>query len=395
MPDDPRLAPLDDTIGIDDLHVAPYPIYKRLRAEAPVLRVTSVGRTLLTKYADCKHVKDNPALFSSDDPNTPMKKAFQAHTLMRKDGAEHMAERMAMASSLMPKTIQEVWQPLYRQIAGDYLDRLPRGEVVDLHTELSGPIAARILAHILGIPEATDEQMIFWSQALIDGAGNFGWRPEPFVISDHANLEMNALLEKAVERLRAAPDASALSVMVNAKDPIPMSQIIANIKIAIGGGINEPRDALSTIVFGLLTEPDQLEELKRSQKWSPAFEEGVRWVAPIQASSRRVLEDVEIGGCLIPKGDTVMTIQASGNHDEEIFDNPEKFDVFRAKNPHLSFGSGPHHCAGTHVARRTVGAVMLEMLFERFPNMTLPDPEIVQWRGFGFRGPINLPVKLG
>jgi cytochrome P450 len=394
MPDH-KLAPLDETITIDQLTTAPYPIYKRLRAEAPVTRVKSVGRTFLTRYADCKYVKDTPALFSSNDPNTPMKKAFQAHTLMRKDGPEHMAERMAMASSLMPKTIQDVWQPLYRQLAGDYLDRLPKGEIVDLHKDLSAPIAARILAHILGIPEATDEEMIFWSQALIDGAGNFGWQPEPFVISDHANLEMNALLEDAVKRVRAEPDPSALSVMVNAENPIPMSQIIANIKIAIGGGINEPRDALSTIVYGLLTEPEQLEELKRSQKWGPAFEEGVRWVAPIQASSRLVLEDVEIGGFHIPRGDTVMTIQASANHDEDVFDHPEKFDVFRAKNPHLSFGSGPHHCAGTHVARRTVGAVMLEMLFDRFPDITLPDPEIVQWRGFGFRGPINLPVKLG
>jgi len=266
---------------------------------------------------------------------------------------------------------------------------------VDLHRDLSGPIAARILAHILGIPEASDQQMIFWSQALIDGAGNFGWRPEPFEISDRANAEMDALLEKAIARVRVAPDRSALSVMVNAENPIPTSQIIANIKIAIGGGINEPRDALSTIVYGFLTEPEQLAEVRRAGKWGQAFEEGIRWVAPIQASSRLVTEDVEIGGFYIPKGDTVMTIQASANHDEDLFDHPERFDAFRAKNLHQSFGSGPHHCGGAHIARRTVGAIMLEALSERFPDMTLPEPETVLWRGFGFRGPINLPVKLG
>ena len=258
----------------------------------------------------------------------------------------------------------------------------------------AGLLAARILAHILGIPEATDEEMIFWSQALIDGAGNFGWQAEPFAVSDRANAEMDALFARCVERVRAEPDRSALSVMVNAENPIPMSQIYANIKIAIGGGINEPRDALSTIVYGLLTEPEQLEEVRRTGKWGQAFEEGVRWVAPIQASSRLVMEDVEIRGCLIPKGDTVMTIQASANHDEDLYDHPERFDVFRAKNPHQSFGSGPHHCGGVHISRRTVGAVMLELLFERFPAIALPDPEVVQWRGFGFRGPINLPVIL-
>lgn len=394
MQADASLAPLDETITLDQLHLDPYPIYRRLRAEAPVMRVKAAGRTFLTKATDTKYVKDTPEIFSSNDPNTPMKPAFQAHTLMRKDGPEHLAERMAMASALMPKTIQEVWQPLYRQFASDYLDRLPKGEIVDLHQLVSGPLAARILAHILGIPEATDEEMIFWSQALIDGAGNFGWRPEPFAVSDRANAEMNALFDRCVERARAAPDRSALSVMVNAENPIPMSQIYANIKIAIGGGINEPRDALSTIVYGLLTEPEQLEEVRRTGKWGQAFEEGVRWVAPIQASSRLVLEDVEIRGCMIPKGDTVMTIQASANHDEDLYDHPERFDVFRAKNPHQAFGSGPHHCGGVHISRRTVGAVMLEMLFERFPNIALPDPEVVQWRGFGFRGPINLPVIL-
>ena len=174
-----KLAPIDETITLQQLHLDPYPIYKRLRAEAPVMRVKSAGRTFLTKASDTKFVKDTPQIFSSNDPNTPMKPAFHAHTLMRKDGAEQMRERMAMAPALLPKTIQEVWQPLYRELAGQYLDRLPKGELVDLHKELSAPIAARILAHILGIPEATDEQMIFWSQALIDGAGNFGSGTRP------------------------------------------------------------------------------------------------------------------------------------------------------------------------------------------------------------------------
>jgi cytochrome P450 len=102
----------------------------------------------------------------------------------------------------------------------------------------------------------------------------------------------------------------------------------------------------------------------------------------------------QIGGFDIPKGDTVMTIQASANRDEDVFENGEDFVVFRDKNPHQAFGSGPHHCAGAHVARRTVGEIMLPALFERFPNMTLPDPQAVKWRGFGFRGPINLPVTL-
>ena len=103
------LAPLDGTITIEELARDPYPIYRRLRREAPVLRVKSVGRTFLTKAADTKYVKDNAALFSSNDPSTPMKRAFLARTLMRKDHDEHRTERMAMMPALMPKTIETVW----------------------------------------------------------------------------------------------------------------------------------------------------------------------------------------------------------------------------------------------------------------------------------------------
>src|SRR5580765_4032601 len=148
------LAPLDETITIDQLTLDPYPIYKRLRAESPVLRVKSVGRTFLTKASDTKFVKDNPAFFSSDDPNTPMKRAFLAHTLMRKDHDEHRTERMAMMPALMQKTIESVWAPLYAKLAAAYLDRLPRGEVVDLFPTLAGPLAARVLAHAMGLPDA-------------------------------------------------------------------------------------------------------------------------------------------------------------------------------------------------------------------------------------------------
>ena len=389
------LAPLNDQVSIDDLTQDPYPIYRRMRAQTPVVRVAAVRRTFLTRAADCRAVKNDPMRFSSDDPNTPMRPAFRAHTLMRKDGAEHRRERMAMQSAFAPKTIAAHWAEAARAISARYLDRLPREGTVDLFRDLCGPVAARLLAQVLGLDEASDDEMQHWSQVLIDGAGNFGWRPEPFAASDAANDQMDALFARIAPRHLAAPNPSAFSVMLNAADPIDRAQCHANLKIAIGGGINEPRDALATIVYGLLTHPDQLEEVRAREAWDLAFEEGVRWVAPIQVSSRLVTEDVRIGDWDIPAGDTVMTVQASANRDEALFENGEGFDVFRRPVPHQSFGSGPHHCAGAHLARRSVGAILLPMLFERFPAMRLPDPDAVLWRGFGFRGPITLPVTLG
>lgn len=291
--------------------------------------------------------------------------------------------------------MRDHWQGIYSGIARDYVDRLPRGEVVDLFQTLAAPFAARCLTHLLGIESATESQMIQWSRALIEGAGNFALLPEPFAVTDAAHDIMNNLFARESKRHLVEQGPSALSAMVNADDAIALSQIRANLKIAIGGGINEPRDVLCTILYGILSNPDHIGAIHDDPKWfNQAFEEGIRWVAPIQTSSRRATEDTEIRGCIVARDQIVMTIQASAGHDEEIHETPEVFDLFRADKTHQSFANGPHFCQGAHIARMMLCQIMLPMLFDRFPNMSLVDPASVVWYGFAFRGPLSLPVRL-
>ena len=138
---------------------------------------------------------------------------------------------MAMMPALMPKTIESVWAPLYAKFAATYIDRLPRGEVVDLFPALAGPLAARILAHAMGVPDASDEDMQRWSQTLIDGAGNFGWTPGPFDATDIANAEMDQCIRTNAERVRAEPDSSALSVMVGGHETV-RNQVLLEVRVA-------------------------------------------------------------------------------------------------------------------------------------------------------------------
>ena len=98
---------------------------------------------MLTKAADTKFVKDNWEIFSSDDPNTPMRRAFQAHTLMRKDGDAHIRERTAMAAAFSPRNLRNIWTPIYEKVADEYVGRLPRGETVDLFSTLAASVSAR------------------------------------------------------------------------------------------------------------------------------------------------------------------------------------------------------------------------------------------------------------
>ncbi len=388
-------APQNDSLTIEDFTRDPYPIYASFRVKTPVIRVNSVGRTLITKAADVKMIKENPVLFSSDDPKTPMERAFQAKTLMRRDGNDHLRHRNAMAAAFSPSNIKNVWLPIYEEIAEEYVGRLPRNETVDLFAELAAPISARCLAHLIGLTAASDDDLCRWSQTLIDGAGNFGWRDEPFERTEIANAEINACIDATLDYNKAEPRPNAISAMLHGDDPVGIDIIRSNIKIVIGGGINEPRDALCTTLYGLLTNPDQREAVTKDEKlWMPTFEETVRWVAPIQASSRRVTEDTEVRGISIPKGDVVMTVQASANHDEELFEEPHLFNIHRKNNRHQAFGNGPHFCMGTHIARRMIADIVLPMLFDRFPDMSLPDPDAITFWGFGFRGPLSMPVRL-
>jgi cytochrome P450 len=183
--------------------------------------------------------------------------------------------------------------------------------------------------------------------------------------------------------------------MTHAKNPIPLDRIRCNIKVAIGGGVNEPRDALLTVVYGLLTNPDQRDAAMADPTlMARAFEEGIRWVAPIQPSPRKTLKPVTMSSVDLPAGTSVSTIQASANHDESLYENPEKFDIFRKEERHFSFGNGAHFCMGTHLSRMSVAQVMLPALFQRFPTMKLVDADAVKWYGFTFRGPLSLDVTL-
>jgi len=390
-----KVIPIDNSLSIATLTDDPYPHYAQMRRESPLLEIPAIGRVVVTKAVHAKYIKENPALFSSDDPTTPMERAFLAKTLMRRDGEDHMQLRRAMTPAFTARNIREVWTPCFRNVVHAYVDRLDTSGPVDLFTQLAAPVAARCLAHLLGLTNASDEDLIFWSQALIDGAGNFGWLPGPFEVSDRANAQMTDCFEAARAAKMATPDTSVMSVQLHAERPIDWADMVSNLKIAIGGGINEPRDAALTAIYGVLTNPRQRQALvDGTVSWGVALEEAIRWVAPIQATSRVVKEDTNIDGFHVPAGTVLLVSKASANRDEDVFDHGERFDIFREKKPHQAFGNGPHFCMGTHVARMLIGEHLLPYLFERFPNMVLDPDTPVQWRGFGFRGPIGLSVLL-
>jgi cytochrome P450 len=272
------------------------------------------GRIVFTKAEDVTRVKTDAAHFWSSDTTSPMQRAFGGHTLMRKDGCPHLRERRAMMPALTPEYIQH-WQPTFEELTNKLLDQLATQDTVDLSSAFASPLSTGYLKIVLGLDEDGADRLFDWATALVHGAMNASNDPKVFAASDRANAEMNDCFDRMIKQHRASPDGSVLSTMTNAEDPIELSQIRTNMKICIGGAVIETRDALLSTLYGLLSNPDQLRDCIASKKWGMACEEGLRWVAPIQASPRIVKKALVMRGLNIPQGETVMAIQASADLD--------------------------------------------------------------------------------
>lgn len=381
---------LSENIRLADLTLDPYPIYQQLRQRAPVCWVPAAGRFFVTRHADIVFLERHPDIFSADETASLMKRVM-GHTMLRKDGAAHRRERDACQPALRPGVIRSHWVPVFARIVDDLIDGfIDKGEA-DLFEDFAAPCASRALAALLGLAAANPEDLAAWSQALMDGTGNYADDPQVWRRSEQAAAAIDALLDEVIPHLTQHPDHSIVSAMIHAADPLTREEIAANVKVIIGGGLNEPRDAILTAAVGLLAEPAQLIQVQREPGlWRDVFEETIRWVSPIGMYPRQTTCDVELGGTRLPAGARLAVVLGSGNRDESVFENPDAFDITRKKKPHVAFGGGPHFCLGAWAARMQVGEVALPTLFRRLKQLRLVEEDPPQWSGWVFRGPTRV-----
>ncbi|MCP1908390.1 cytochrome P450 [Bradyrhizobium sp. USDA 4501] len=386
-------VPVVTDIAYQDLLDDPYPIFRRLREIAPAVFVAPAKLTLVTRFDDIMRIERDPATYSADNPASLVNKVM-GPTFMRKDGAEHAIGRKAIEPSFRPATIKEHWAPQFTAIAEKLIDDLLATEEADLFSALAAPMASLSLMAMIGFRKMPWQTLAEWSQALIDGAGNYAADAEIERKAMQASAEVDAAIDAVLDDHRRQPNPSVLSSMINADPPMPIEAIRANIKVIIGGGLNEPRDAILTLVLGLLENPPQKNSvLAKPDLWPAALEEAVRWISPIGMYPRRVTRDVDLSGTTLPQDLQIGLCVGAANRDGSRFVEPDRFDVTRPKQSHLAFGAGPHFCAGTWVSRLTVGKIVAPMLFARLRNLRLraEAPPVV--RGWVFRGPVTLPVR--
>ena len=378
-------------IDVRDFWNDPYPALKRMRAETPIAFIPQLGSTIFTRRDDIFVSEKRIEVFSSHQPAGLMN-VLMGHNMMRKDGDAHMAERAAMFPAVSPRTVRDTWRAQFQAHADRILDDLaPQGRA-DLCKAFALPLSAECLKHITGLTNMRFQDMDAWSQAMIDGIANYTGDKAVEARCNAATAGIDAAIDDMTPVLTKHPNQSILSVLMTAG--MAMESIRANIKLAISGGQNEPRDAMSGTIWALLTHPDQLALVRDGKaKWIEVFEEYARWIAPIGMSPRRVAKPWSYGGVDFEPEDRVFFMFGSANRDEACFDDPENFDITRDTAKSIAFGAGPHYCAGAWASRAMVADVALPSIFARLKNLRLDVAEPVRIGGWAFRGLLNLPVE--
>jgi cytochrome P450 len=390
---------LETTITVEELDADPYPFYAYLRRERPVAYVPAVNMWMVTRAADVEYVTTHPELFSAEVADSPIDVSFGGPTMLTLDGERHLDLRRSLDAKYKPRVvasyIDELVTPIAQAALQGLLERPERK--AELMYDYFEPISVLSLGAVLGLAHLSAETLQEWFHGLATGAINYERDPEKQRISDDTAVKIDRELRPLMERLQREPDDSTIASMLTSGCPVgkhrEIDAVMPSLKVIITGGMQEPGHGAGSCMYGLLTNPDQLDWVREDpSRWDDAVHEGLRWVAPIGTQVRQSVADIELHGVTIPAGSAVGALLSSACRDESVFEHPDDFDVRRPRVPNAAFGFGPHFCAG-HAFARGQESIALRLLAEAMPDLRLDDEYEVEFRGWEFRAPASLHVR--
>lgn len=384
------------------------PWFERLRKEAPVhyLADSATGPFWsVTSHEMIKAVDTNNEVFSSEakgiaivDPYVAEEGQMQGKNFIAMDGDEHVKQRMAVAPTVAPKNLAG-FEPLIRERASDILDNLPVGETFNWVEEVSIELTARMLATLFDFPYEDRRKLVRWS----DLATNV-----PEVTGDDSiNMKERydelmgaaaAFYQLWMAKQGQPPSFDLISMLQQNEATARMNEdpelFLGNLLLLIVGGNDTTRNSISGGVLALNKYPDQYQKLRENPDLIPNMvAEMIRWQTPVIHMRRTALADVELGGKKIKEGDKVVMWYLSGNRDETVFEDPEKFIIDRPNaRAHVAFGFGVHRCMGNRLAEMQL-CVLWEEIMKRYDRVEVTG-DVERLPNNFIRGIKNVPVRL-
>ena len=382
----------------------PHPRMRALREEGRVLRDETVKAWLLSHYDDIRTTVNDGTFVRHPskaeegsitrmlaDPDDP---EGGRTSILFMDDPDHARNRRPLMQAFYQR-IKKMEAEIVALIDG-VIDAAPASGRFDLMEHIAVPIPILVIAHILGVDESRLGEFRAWSEGLILGLNPMR-TPEETAYMEASRDKLDRYFTELMEARRNHPRSDLISDMVQAQaagGDFADEELRINLQALLVGGNLTTTDLIGNGVWLFLTHPEQLEAFKADPKLDvPAVEEVLRYEAPVQATSRILSEDREVADCPMHKSQPVFMSLAAANRDPKRFDNPEAFDITVKRRSHVSFGGGAHICIGAPLARIEARRVYRK-LFERYPNMTLPEQNIV-WRTLPFfRGIEKLEVEV-
>lgn len=377
----------------------PYPSWARQRQQAAVSVIsmptgTDDGAVAATfavhRYAEAAQALRETKVFSSSVHGEVMGPVF-GRSILEMDAPDHTRYRSLVSQAFRPKALQrwrdELIQPLLDDLVGRFQ---PRGEA-DLVRELTFAFPAGVTAALLGVPAGDVEQFQEWAFKVTQVMAGLD---ESIAAAD----EVRAYFAPILEQRRAHPEGDLLSELVSAEldgERLTDEEIFPFILLLSPAGSETTYCATGNLLYGLLTQPEQLKALQADRGLvRQAVEEALRWEPPLTFVPRVAAADTELGGVEIPSGSRLAVMLGSANRDESRWEQPDAFDIHRPPQPHLAFAFGPHQCLGIHLARMEMELALATVL-DRLPGLQLdPDATDVHIHGYVFRTPETLPVRF-
>ena len=425
----------------EEIRTNPYPFYEQLRNQDPVHWDEELGFWILTRYADIDSLYTDDRFSRAQGLMRGFQRLSESQrgivepvydsfskTVFYADPPYHTHLRGLMNHAFTPRRVERL-RPYIQRIVDELLDTAQsNGGTVDVIHDLAYPLPVMVIAELLGLPASDRDRFKKWSDDLFAILGTVRHKPS-FLLERAAQSlnEMTDYVKDLSRKRREAPQDDLLTALLSvteeddldcphphaassphampyttgelvrerdASSTLTEEELVSNINILLSTGHETTTHLIGNGLLALLQHPDQMQRLQsKPSLLAAAIEEMLRYDNPVQITYRSALQDAEIRGKRIRKGDLVNSILGSANRDPQRFSNPDRFDITRNEGRHLGFGIGIHFCIGAPLVRLEAEIVFATIL-HRFPGISLATDSL-EWQEHPiFRGLKSLPVNL-
>ncbi len=388
----------------------PFALFRRLQDEDPIHWSPALRGWVITRYDDVRSVATNREM--SPDRLTPFFRSLPDPAqrgladvirylnlwMVFRNPPEHTRLRALMGKAFTPRAV-EALRPNVAALVGTLLDRIGDGGAVDAIDALAGPLPALVIMDMLGVPREAVSSMKEWSDDMVVFVGSARGAADKYARAERGAHEMAGYFRAIIAERRAVPRDDMISALIAARDEgnaLSEDELVASCMLLLFAGHETTTNLIGNAIVALIRHPDQQARLRAEPALiDSAVEEFLRFDGPSHGLARVVAVDHEFGGKRLKQGERVFAMLNAANRDPRRFPDPDRLDLGRTPNRHLTFGVGPHFCLGAPLAR-IEGRLCLEALLRRFGRIDFAeDPARLDWLdSLIMRGVRALPVRL-